>query len=94
MFVGVLTNAVFAMLLLAGRDASPRAAVEDLVFFGMNIGLLGFAVSLLAEQTWLERISTPVLGAAILLGLYEHTMRLRGGARIDPPEAVVAAALT
>ena len=64
MFVGVLTNAVFAMLIIAGGNEVRRPMVDDLVFFGMNAGLLGFVVSLVAEQTWLERIATPVIGAA------------------------------
>lgn len=94
MFVGVLTNAVFAMLIIAGGNEVQRPMVDDLVFFGMNAGLLGFVVSLVAEQTWLERISTPVLGAAILLGLVEHTLRLRSGAKVEPPRIAMAPAIT
>ena len=49
------------------------------MFVGLNVGLLGFVISLLAEATWLEQISTPVLGASILVGLVEHTLRLQSG---------------
>jgi len=93
MFVGVLTNAIFAMLTIAGSGESRRPVIDDLVFFGLNLGLLGFVVSLISEQTWLERIATPVLGASIILGLVEHTLRLRGDARIQPPQIRVAAAV-
>jgi hypothetical protein len=93
MFVGVLTNAIFAMLTIAGSGESRRPVIDDLVFFGLNLGLLGFVVSLISEQTWLERIATPVLGASIILGLVEHTLRLRGEARIQPPQIRVAAAV-
>ena len=89
MFVGVLTNAVFALLIIAGGNTSRRPAVDDVVFYGMNLGLLGFVVSLLFEQTWLERIATPVLGVSIILGLVEHTLRLRSGAKVEPPRVAV-----
>lgn len=72
MFVGVLTNAIFAMLLLAGGDRSRWPRLDTPVFAGMNIALVGFVVSLLAEATWLMRIATPLLGAFILVGLLER----------------------
>jgi hypothetical protein len=93
MFVGVLTNSIFALLILAGGNTSRRPTVDDVVFFGMNLGLLGFVVSLLFEQTWLERVSTPILGLSIILGLVEHTLRLRSGAKVEPPQIAVAPAV-
>jgi hypothetical protein len=77
MFVGVLTNAIFAMLVLTTPDAARWRRVDGLVFAGMNLGLVGFVVSLLAEATTLERIATPLMGAAIVGGLVEHTLLLR-----------------
>jgi hypothetical protein len=91
MFVGVLTNGIFA--LLQGVTSSDRRweQYDRIVFVAMNAGLLGFVVSLLAEATWLERIATPVLGAAIIGGLALHAMRLRGGSAIHTPPIAVAA---
>ena len=80
MFVGVLTNAIFAMLLVATAGQTRWPKLDNVVFFGMNLGLIGFAVSLLAEATWLERIATPVMGACILAGLVDRTVALRSGA--------------
>jgi hypothetical protein len=80
MFVGVLTNAIFAMLLLATLGRSRWPGLDSIVFFGMNLALLGFVVSLLAEATWLMRIATPVLGLCILAGLLDRTLALAGGA--------------
>jgi hypothetical protein len=77
MFVGVLTNAIFALLLVATADRSRWPKLDNVVFAGMNLGLIGFAVSLLAEATWLERIATPVLGVCILAGLLDRTVALR-----------------
>ena len=92
MFVGVLTNAIFAMLVVATASDHRRESVNTLVFAGINIGIVGFVVSLLAEATWLERTATPILGAAIILGLVEHTLRLRAGSTIAPPPVVAVPA--
>ena len=51
MFIGVLTNAIFAMLALATLTDVRWPRVDDFVFWGMNVGLVGFFVSLLAEST-------------------------------------------
>jgi hypothetical protein len=87
MFIGVLTNAIFAMLLASTVADRRSAQLDTLVFAGMNLGLLGFFVSLLAESTALERVATPVMGAAILAGLVEHTLGLR---RASGPDAATA----
>jgi hypothetical protein len=92
MFVGVLTNAIFAMLVMATARDERWASLNTAVFAGINIGLLGFVVSLLAEATWLERIATPLLGAAIIAGLVEHTLRLRTGPVVDVPPVTIAIA--
>ena len=76
MFIGVLTNAIFAMLALATLTDVRWPRVDDFVFWGMNLGLVGFFVSLLAESTALEQIATPLMGVAITVGLVEHTLRL------------------
>ena len=78
MFVGVLTNAIFALLLIAAPRASRWPRLDDVVFIGMNVALVGFVVSLLAESTWLMRIATPVLGVCILAGLLDRTLALLG----------------
>lgn len=78
MFVGVVTNALFGLHLVAtgGRTRWPQ--VDRFVFVGMNAGLAVFVVALLAESTWMMRIATPVLGLAILAGLLDRTLALQG----------------
>lgn len=78
MFIGVLTNAIFALHLLAtaGRTRWPR--LDGIVFVGMNAGLVAFVVSLLAESTWMMRVATPVLGLCILAALVDRTLALQG----------------
>jgi hypothetical protein len=80
MFVGVLTNAIFAMLLVATASRSRWPQIDTFVFLGVELGLLGFVVSLLAQSTPLERVATPLLGASILVGLADRTLALIDGA--------------
>ena len=92
MFVGVLTNAIFALLVTATAADDRWERLNTFVLVGVNVGLVGFFVSLLAESTWLERIATPLLGVSILAGLAEHTLRLRAGAAVTPVAPAAASA--
>ena len=76
MFVGVLTNAIFAMLMVATASRSRWPRADEVVFVGMNLALLGFIASLLAEATWLMRIATPILGLCILAGLLDRAVAM------------------
>jgi hypothetical protein len=89
-FVGILTNAIFGLLLVA--TAARRAIwgwADQLVFWGINIGLVGFVIGLIADSPVIKRISTPVMGTAILLGLLTAAMRLR---QLEPEGASAGAA--
>lgn len=79
MFVGVLTNGIFALLLVATANQSRWPRLDHLVFVGMNVSLIGFVLSLLAEATWLMRIATPLLGVCILAGLLDRMFALSHG---------------
>ena len=89
-FVGILTNAILGLLLVA--TATRRAIwawADQLVFWGVNLGLIGFVIGLIADAPVIKRISTPVMGTAILLGLLTAAMRLR---RLEPEGASAGAA--
>lgn len=75
MFVGVLTNTLFA--LIRGATGGDHEVGDDIGFFGINVGLAVFVVGLLAEATILKRIGTPILGLALLHAIATVTMRLR-----------------
>ena len=66
-FIMVLTNLIFAMMAAASvvSDAANR-----LIYWGANVGVLGFAVGLATENATLKRIFTPILGVALLYGIY------------------------
>ncbi len=76
MFIGVMTNAIFGLMFAATNRIDvrwPRA--DQVVFWGTNLGLVVFSTGLLADVTALKRVSTPVVGAAILLGLAVYSVR-------------------
>jgi hypothetical protein len=87
-FVGILTNAILGLLLVA---TSARRAIwawaDQLVFWGVNLGLVGFVIGLIVDAPEMKRVSTPVMGAAILLGLLTAAMRLRA----EEPDVVSVA---
>jgi hypothetical protein len=81
-FVGILTNAILGLVLVATSDRREVWTWADrLVFWGMNLGLVAFVVGLLADAAEIKRVGTPVMGASILLGLTTAAMRIRAQAR-------------
>lgn len=76
MFVAVLTNAIFALLLVATTSGSRWPGADTVVFVAMNVALLGFVVSLLGEWIGLRQAATPILGIAILVGLADRSLTL------------------
>lgn len=90
MFVGVLTNAIFALLLVATANRSRWPRIDGVVFVGMNVGLLGFVVSLLGEWIGLRQVATPILGLCILAGLLDRTVALPDRSLEATPGAVTA----
>jgi len=77
LFVGVMTNLNFALLT---RFTADRPALlpwaDNLIFWGLNAGVAAFIVVLLANITFFERFTAPVMGLAILLGLVTFMLRL------------------
>jgi hypothetical protein len=86
-FVGVMTNLIFGLLWVLTRGGDGRWSWADhIVFWGVNIGLVGFVVGLATESAELKRIFSPIMGISILVGLAIHAVRLwdaRGDA-IEP----------
>lgn len=79
-FVGMMSNALFATMLLATADR--RAHVwpwaDDVVFWGMNVGWIGFAVIELMGAPELARLFTLIMGIALLIGVATFFLRLSG----------------
>jgi hypothetical protein len=75
MFVGVMTNSLFAQVRAAASDVKPAAV--RVMFYAVNIGLAGFVLGLLADTAILKQIFTPIMGLGILHGIALFTIALR-----------------
>jgi hypothetical protein len=51
---------------------------EQVVFWGMNGGMIGFVLTLATDQRQLEKLFTPIMGGSILVGIVTYSVRLRG----------------
>ncbi len=79
MFVGVLTNALFAQLRAATSARADIAPWADrVVFVLVNLGLAGFWFGLVIDEAWPKRTFTPLMGTGILLGVGVYLARLLG----------------
>jgi hypothetical protein len=93
-FIGVMVNMVFGLVqdfTSNQRHIAPWA--ENVVFWMMNLALIGFITTLLINQRAGEKFFVPFQGTAILIGIVVYSMRL--AAPVAAPEAparVVAAA--
>ena len=68
-FIMVMTNLIFAMMATASLVSE---GANRLIYWGANTGVLGFAVGLFTENATLKRIFTPILGLALLYGIYTY----------------------
>ena len=76
-FVGVMTNAIFGLLFAStGARQTFWSWADHVVFAGMNVGLIGFALGLAAESVTLKQVFSPVMGVSILLGLFVCAVRV------------------
>jgi hypothetical protein len=84
-FIGLMTNMLFGAILVLSADR-PRAWpwADQLVFWGLNIGVIGFVAVLLIAGTgegakpFTHPVSfiAPIMGLAALLGIATFSMRL------------------
>ncbi len=78
MFIGVMSNSLFGLIQLASRAPRPFWPwAENVVFWGMNGGMMGFVVTLATNQQGLEKFFTPVMGGSILIGIVTYSVRLQ-----------------
>lgn len=87
-FIGVMTNAILGLLLYAGeRRGAANAALSHIIFWGVNIGLVGFLVGLVGDVTLLKEIFTPIMGTALLIAIGAFLLQLRSGREPMPAAA-------
>ena len=79
-FVGVLTMAILGHISRLSTASRP-VVIDHLVFAGVTVGVGLFVGGLLADMDALIHAGTPLLGAALLLGIVVHVIGLLGSAR-------------
>ncbi len=81
-FIGVMTNGLFALI---ARFRGPVKPVgEQVLFWGLNIGVGLFVIGLLAQVRPLIHAGTPILGLALLHGIASAFIAL-GRANTEAP---------
>ena len=76
-FIGVVTNLMLGLLLVLTRDRGDLWRWTDqLIYWGVNLGLLIFIVGLVGDVVILKRIGAPLMGVALLLALATLAQRL------------------
>ena len=79
-FVGLMTNAILGTILIA--TAARREAIwpwaDDVAFWGVNVGWIGFALVEAIGAPGLARLFTPIMGISLLIAVAALSMRLRG----------------
>jgi len=81
-FLLVSTSLIFAMMSHGSRVSD---AANRVIFWGLTIGVTGFAVGLLLEENVIKRIFTPILGLALLYGIYTYLMAQPASTRESVP---------
>jgi peptidoglycan/LPS O-acetylase OafA/YrhL len=92
-YIGVITNIVLALLgLIALDEASRRGWIGQLIFWGVNLGLLVFVIGLILDTADMKRIGAPVMGATLLLALAILAVRTWSGPTADAETELEASA--
>ncbi len=92
MFIGVMTNSLFGLLHeLTHERRSVWPWADDVIFWGMNGGMIGFVLTLITNQQALEKLFTPIMGGSILLAIVTFTLRLQARPEVRPMTRPVAA---
>jgi hypothetical protein len=69
-FIGVVTNISLGLLtVLLLRANVRRDLIGQVVFWGVNLGLLVFVIGLIVNTAEIKRIGAPVMGVTLLLAL-------------------------
>lgn len=80
MFIGVMTNVLFGVIVLRGLHRTSITTVDKVALWGVNVGIIGFIVGLLIVSAPVKRISTPIMGISLLVGIGGYLMEMRSPA--------------
>ena len=69
-YLGVVTNIMLALLSVLVLDrATGPTWFRQLMFWGLNLGLLVFVIGLILDSAEIKRIGAPVMGVVLLISL-------------------------
>jgi hypothetical protein len=68
-YIGVITNVVLGLLSLLFLRGRAPGWVAQVIFWGVNLGLLVFVVGLILDTAEIKRIGAPLMGVTLLLAL-------------------------
>lgn len=74
--VGGTTNALLGMVVYLSRRATPPAILDDIVFWGIVVGVSGFVIALSSGVDALIKVFVPVMGVALLVAIVVHLVGL------------------
>jgi len=89
MAVGATTNTLLAYVTALSRRAVAPNVLDDLIFWGVNLGVIGFVTVLTIEARDGIYVFVPIMGSALLLAIGTHVLRLsRDASALEQEEAV------
>jgi hypothetical protein len=68
-YIGIVTNIVLGLLAVLLLQSRGRAWIGQVVFWGVNLGLLVFVIGLIVNTAEIKRIGAPVMGTTLLIAL-------------------------
>jgi hypothetical protein len=74
--IGATTNALLAFVIHLSRRVSAVSAMDDGIFWGVNIGLIGFVTALTTDVRGLVFVFVPIMGLALLVAIGAHLVPL------------------
>jgi hypothetical protein len=74
--IGATTNGLLAFVIYLSRRVSEPSAIDDVIFWGVNIGLVGFVTALTTDVRGLIFVFVPIMGLALLTAIGVHLLNL------------------
>jgi hypothetical protein len=68
-YIGIVTNIVLGLLAVLLLRSQTRSWIAQVVFWGVNLGLLVFVIGLIVNTAEIKRIGAPVMGTTLLIAL-------------------------
>jgi hypothetical protein len=90
-YIGVITNISFAMILGLIGKAVGGSIVGQVVFWGMNLGLALFVIGLAAAIEPAKMVGAPIMGVCLLIGMVTFAIGLLADRGAPAPAEPAAA---